>query len=411
MHVKKGQLHGWHSLLKTIEGTSEICSIAYSPDGTHIAAGSRDSTIRVWDAETNELVGAITGQEGFGKAIAYSPSGKHIISGCGNGTVTIWDVESNEVVGPPPEIRHTDAICDVTFSLDGKRIALGSKDCTALVQDLETGKTLWGLEGPKGADVKCLKYSPDGHRLIIGCLDATIRILDAETGEAVVELPQKANTGCVNSVAYSRDGKRFASVSATGGLIQIWDAKSGRRATDLGQRHEGSISSVTYSPDRKHLASGGNDGIICVSNIEDGGKTGEFIGHASAVECVAYSPDGTRIASGSTDHTVRIWDTGLIKNSVKSASNRFAIFNFPAYFKLLNEQNFFSDIGFGHDSRLDGGWIRTPSSQPLLWVPPWHRQGLVWPNNAAVTANSLTELDFSDFLHGSDWQKCGDRRS
>ncbi|KZP02605.1 hypothetical protein FIBSPDRAFT_880184 [Athelia psychrophila] len=49
----------------------------------------------------------------------------------------------------------------------------------------------------------------------------------------------------------------------------------------------------------------------------------------------------------------------------------------------------------------------TPSSQLLMWVPSWYRTGLVWPNNAAVIAASLTELDLSDFVHGSDWQQCG----
>ncbi|KZP01923.1 hypothetical protein FIBSPDRAFT_880697 [Athelia psychrophila] len=48
----------------------------------------------------------------------------------------------------------------------------------------------------------------------------------------------------------------------------------------------------------------------------------------------------------------------------------------------------------------------TPSSQLLVWVPSWYRTGLVWPKNSAVIASSLTELDLSDFVHGSDWQQC-----
>ena len=48
----------------------------------------------------------------------------------------------------------------------------------------------------------------------------------------------------------------------------------------------------------------------------------------------------------------------------------------------------------------------TASGQLLLWVPPWNRQGLVWPSNVAVMGHSLTELDLTDFVHGLDWESC-----
>ena len=61
---------------------------------------------------------------------------------------------------------------------------------------------------------------------------------------------------------------------------------------------------------------------------------------------------------------------------------------------------------FRHDCKLDNGWIMTASSELLLWVPPWNRQGLVWPSNIAVIGRSLTELDFANFVHGSIWESC-----
>ena len=65
-----------------------------------------------------------------------------------------------------------------------------------------------------------------------------------------------------------------------------------------------------------------------------------------------------------------------------------------------------ASVEFRHDSRVENGWITTASSQLLVWLPSWYRQGLVWPSNVAIMGSSLTELDLADFVHGSDWQSC-----
>ena len=63
-------------------------------------------------------------------------------------------------------------------------------------------------------------------------------------------------------------------------------------------------------------------------------------------------------------------------------------------------------IDFRHGCKLVNGWIMTVSSDLLLWVPPWNRQGLVWPSNITVIGRSPTELDLTDFVHGSKWESC-----
>ena len=83
--------------LKTLEGHSErVFSVAYSPDGTKIISGSRDKTVKIWDANTRECLKTLEGHSDDVWSVAYSPDGTKIISGSDDKTVKIWDTNTGE---------------------------------------------------------------------------------------------------------------------------------------------------------------------------------------------------------------------------------------------------------------------------------------------------------------------------
>ena len=80
--------------LKTLEGHShEVISVAYSPDGTKIISGSKDKTIKIWDANTGQCLKTLEGHTGTVRSVAYSPDGTKIISGSWDDTIKIWGEE------------------------------------------------------------------------------------------------------------------------------------------------------------------------------------------------------------------------------------------------------------------------------------------------------------------------------
>ena len=141
----------------------------------------------------------------------------------------------------------------------------------------------------------------------LGSCDNTICVWGAETGK-VVTGPLKGHNGSVLSVAYSPDGKHIVSGSDDE-TICVWDVQTGQVVTGPLKGHNHSVRSVAYSPDAKHIVSGSLDKTICVWDAETGQVvTGPLKGHNDHVLSVAYSPDGKHIVSGSGDTTICIWD-------------------------------------------------------------------------------------------------------
>ena len=80
--------------LKTLEGhLGEVLSVSYSPDGTKIISGSRDKTIKIWDANTGECLKTLEGHSSYVWSVAYSLDSKRIISGSADETIKIWGEE------------------------------------------------------------------------------------------------------------------------------------------------------------------------------------------------------------------------------------------------------------------------------------------------------------------------------
>ena len=85
--------------------------------------------------------------------------------------------------------------------------------------------------------------------------------------------------------------------------------------------HSSSVNAVAFSPDRKRLASGSDDGTILLWDLETGSQLRAFAGHAAPVMSVLFSPDGKIIASMANNGSVIVWDLRTGEKRFSTAGN------------------------------------------------------------------------------------------
>jgi WD40 repeat protein/serine/threonine protein kinase len=77
--------------LASLHVGNPVLGLAFSPDGTRLAAGCRDNTIRLIDVATRKEVAELRGHTNYVHAVAWSPDGTRLASGSGDATVRVWD--------------------------------------------------------------------------------------------------------------------------------------------------------------------------------------------------------------------------------------------------------------------------------------------------------------------------------
>ena len=70
--------------------------------------------------------------------------------------------------------------------------------------------------------------------------------------------------------------------------------------------HQGSVTSVNFSPDGKQLATHGEDGTARLCDLS-GKQLAELKGHQGSVTSVNFSPDGKQLATSGDDGTAKLW--------------------------------------------------------------------------------------------------------
>ena len=287
----------------TLEGhRGTVRSVAFSPDGSTLASGSWDDTIRLWNAVTGEHKTTLEGHWGTVNSVAFSPDGSTLASGSYDDTIRLWNAVTGEHK-TTLEGHRRPAVGSVAFSPDGSTLASGSDDDTIRLWNAVTGEHKTTLEGHR-RPVGSVAFSPDGSTLASGSWDDTIRLWNAVTGEHKTTL--EGHRGTVRSVAFSPDGSTLASGSDDD-TIRLWNAVTGEHKTTL-EGHRGTVRSVAFSPDGSTLASGSDDDTIRLWNAVTGEHKTTLEGHRGTVRSVAFSPDGGTLASGSDDSTIRLWE-------------------------------------------------------------------------------------------------------
>jgi WD40 repeat protein len=322
-----------------------VDGLAFSPDAKLLASGSKDNTVRLWDAERAWELRKLTGHAAWIKAVAFSPDGRWLASGSVDGVVKLWEVASGRelktmkgggsinALSFSPDTRllaagnaensvlvwntatgqaertlagHAGAVLTLAFSPDGRTLATGARDNSVRLWDAGSGRELHALAGHTDR-VRSLAFSSDGKRLASGSFDRTIKIWDVGRGRETRTLAGHADA--VMAVAFTDGGRNLVSAGADALALMRWDAESGRQlnATSDAESLE-TLEAAAFSADGRLVASSNGDKTISVRDVSAPRNVRVLETRASSVYATAFSPDGKWFASGSKDSTVRLWE-------------------------------------------------------------------------------------------------------
>lgn len=183
----------------------------------------------------------------------FARNGRHIASGSGDRTVRVWDIESGQNV---LTLSIEDGVTTVAISPDGKLVAAGSLDKSVRVWDAQTGYLIERLEGPDGHrdSVYSVAFSPSGRELVSGSLDKTIKMWELHPPSRAAQASTRGkciktfegHKDFVLSVALTPDGNWVLSGSKDRG-VQFWDPKTSSAQLML-QGHKNSGKSSRLRP-------------------------------------------------------------------------------------------------------------------------------------------------------------------
>lgn len=267
-------LHDDTGLIARLPGLAErIHGLAFSPDGkTLVAVGgspARFGEIQIWDAATRKQRFSTVLTTDTLSGVSFSPDGSKIAFGCADKSIRLFDVSTGK------EIRkmdhHEEWVFATVFDLAGKRLVSVSRDRAAKLMDADTGAFLENINLLK-EPLSALARHPKKDWVLIGGQERVpylyrmdrpraMRIADDST---LIRKFEKQD-GPILAVAVSPDGQSIAVASEIGD-VRVYNTDSGELAGRC-SGHQGGTYALQFHPDGKRLAAAGFDGTVRIYEL------------------------------------------------------------------------------------------------------------------------------------------------
>jgi len=263
--------------------SDRVQSIVFSPDGKLLAAvggtPARFGEVQIWDAASHELKRSITVSSDTLFGASFSPDGSRLAVGCADNTLRVLAVDTGKEL--LKLAHHDNWVFGTAFSLDGKRLVSVGRDRAVKLSEAATGAFLENLNSLH-AELNGIARHPRKDWVLVGGEDRIPYLYTMDrpralrVGEESTLLRQmERQDGSIIALAFRPDGRRLA-VGGAATEVRVYDTDTGQRVSALAG-HEGSVYTVVFHPNAELAATGGFDGTVRIFETETGKLVKSFI--------------------------------------------------------------------------------------------------------------------------------------
>jgi WD40 repeat protein len=279
-------------------------AVAFSPNGQFVVTGGYQGDVKLWDVQKRQIVASAKPHAEAVRAIAINGNSM-FATASDDGNLFLW-------VNGKTHVRNTGTPATSLAWFQGRLIS-GHGDKQLKVWDKalqETGRI------PVEEDIVSL--ATHRERLAVA-MNSRILILDAKF---TTKLVLDTDGATPHDLQFSPDGKTLAA----GGWfrLHVWDLASGDHRS-ISTEHGGLVTSVSFSPDGKHIATLGRntDSAIRIMDTQYFQVERRYQSHELCGAMIRYSPDGRWLVSASDDESVRFYDMSRSYSPGKSYDKSF----------------------------------------------------------------------------------------
>ncbi|HEV7647666.1 MAG TPA: WD40 repeat domain-containing protein [Actinophytocola sp.] len=271
-----------------------VLEIAYSPDGSRIAASGRTADgrgfVRVYRTGT-ELARCVLAQPA-GRVAATTAGIRLVAVTSADRKATICDADSGQRL---LEREHPGNLTAIAFTPDGQRFVTGATDQVRMF-DTVSGAVAW--RNADGGAVNAIAVSPDGRWVAAARADRTAQVIGADGAPRW----SRSHPNTVSHIAFSAGGE-WVATGCGDRATRVLDAATGDELHRY--QHDGPVQGLTFGATGTLLAVGAKDATAVVLDAATG-ETRLLANHPQSVAAVALSPDGTLLATGN-GATLRVY--------------------------------------------------------------------------------------------------------
>lgn len=310
--------------------SSPVVDVAVTPPERRLLTVDTDG-VRLWDPLTGEQVQSFAHDTPVSRA-GFVADGQHVFTLAEDRTARVWEAGAGrEIAG----LRDVDEIFDTAF--DGESVTL-------LIRSPGNKLALWDSRTKRRVvfdkhNAVAAEMSADRRYVLTVDDDALAAVWDSKTGRQVTSLGDWQG---VDKASLSPDGQRVAMVSGSGWAI-IWDIATDREVLTV--QHQGAVLDAAFSPNGKRLATASTDRQAHVWDINTGKEVTPPLWHETTVSRVAFSPDGKRLATTTANKVVRLWEFAGVPGLILPHQEpvRFAAFS-PDGTRVLTATDFTAQL-------------------------------------------------------------------